>query len=175
MAEGFEESEIIIIVDILRRSGLTCDTFYFSKQFVKSMHGVYVKADQLFGEEINTYDMIVLPCGKLGGQHLTENEEVIKTVRYFNEKNKFIAAISTGIPSVEKAGVLTGKRVAEYSDSTDKLSNSNFIDQVVVDQNIITSQGPATAFPFAYKLAEVLGEDTEILRDRMLYTFAGGK
>jgi len=176
MAEGFEESETLIIVDILRRSGLTCDSFYFGNKLVKGMHGVYVEGDQPFSDEINTYDMIVLPGGRPGGQNLLENEEVIKTVRTFNTENKLIAAMCSGTLVLEKADVIAGKQVTGYTGYADKLTSAYFIDQVVVvDQNIITSQGPATPFPFAYKLAEILGKDTETVRERMLYTLAGGK
>ena len=37
MAEGYEEGETLTIVDILRRAGLTCDTFYFGDKLVKGM------------------------------------------------------------------------------------------------------------------------------------------
>ena len=58
----------------------------------------------------------------------------------------------------------------------EKLIGGIFIDEVVVsDKNIITSQGPATPYPFAYRIAEILGKDTTVLRERMLYNFAGGK
>jgi len=176
MAEGFEESETLIIVDILRRAELSCDTIYFGDKLVKGMHGVYVEGDQPFSDEINSYDMIVLPGGRPGGQNLLENEEVIKTVRKFNSENKLIAAMCSGTVVLEKADVITGKQVTGYTGYADKLTSAHFIDEVVVvDQNIITSQGPATPFPFAYKLAELLGKDTETLRERMLYPFAGGK
>ena len=45
----------------------------------------------------------------------------------------------------------------------------------MADQNLVTSQGPATGYPFAFKLAEVLGKDTAELRKRLMYDFAGGK
>ena len=45
----------------------------------------------------------------------------------------------------------------------------------MADKNMITSQGPATVYPFAYKLAEVLGKDVSVLKERMLYNFAGGR
>ena len=48
-------------------------------------------------------------------------------------------------------------------------------DIVVRDGSVITSQGPATPYPFAYKIAEALGVDTSGLKETMLYNFAGGK
>lgn len=68
MATGYEEGETLTIVDILRRAGLTCDTFYFEDKLVKGMHGIYVEGDKAFGEEVKEYDMIVLPGGRPGGR-----------------------------------------------------------------------------------------------------------
>ena len=42
-------------------------------------------------------------------------------------------------------------------------------DLVVTDGKLITSRGPASTFPFAYKLVEVLGGDAEALKNQMLY------
>lgn len=177
MAEGFEEGETLEIVDILRRAGIHCDTFSMTTdEFVKGMHGMMIKADKLFSKEIKYYDMLVLPGGRPGGENLRTNPEVIKLVQYFNEKNKYIAAMCSGTVVLSDAKVITGKKVTGYTGYADKLIDGIFEEKVVVsDQNIITSQGPATPFPFAYKLAEVLGKDTSIMREKMLYNFAGGK
>lgn len=176
MAEGYEEGETLTIVDILRRAELTCYTFYFGDKLVKGMHGMYIEGDKPFGEEIKNYDVIVLPGGRPGGQNLKENPEVIKMVQYFNDNNKYIGAMCSGTVVLSDAQVITGKKVTGYTGYAEKLIGGIFIDEVVVfDKNIITSQGPATPYPFAYKIAEVLGKDTTVLRERMLYNFAGGK
>ncbi|MGG0824094.1 DJ-1 family glyoxalase III [Paenibacillus turicensis] len=176
MAEGYEEGETLTIVDILRRADLTCHTFYFGDKLVKGMHGIYVEADHPFGEKIKEYDMIVLPGGRPGGQNLKENPEVIKMVQYFNEQGKYIGAMCSGTVVLSDAEVITGKRVTGYTGYAEKLIGGIFEEKVVVaDQNIVTSQGPATPYPFAYKIAEIFGKDTTTLRERMLYNFAGGK
>lgn len=176
MAEGFEEGETLTIVDILRRAGLTCHTFYFGDKLVKGMHGMYVEGDRAFGEEVKEYDMVVLPGGRPGGQNLKENPEVIKMVQYFNDNNKYIGAMCSGTVVLSDAKVIDGKKVTGYTGYAEKLIGGIFIDEVVVaDQNIVTSQGPATPYPFAYKIAEVFGKDTSVLREKMLYNFAGGK
>jgi protein deglycase len=176
MAEGYEESETLTIVDILRRAELTCHTFYFDNKLVKGMHGMYVEGDKAFGEEVKDYDMIVLPGGRPGGQNLKENPEVIKMVQYFNDHNKYIGAMCSGTTVLSDAKVIDGKRVTGYMGYAEKLIGGIFEEKVVVaDQNLVTSQGPATPYPFAYKIAEIFGKDTSVLRDRMLYNFAGGK
>lgn len=177
MAEGFEEGETLTVVDILRRAGIETSTFRFEDdEFVKGMHGMYIKSDKKFGQEIYDYDMIFLPGGRPGGANLLNNVDVIKLVQDFNKENKYIAAMCSGTVVLSEAKVIEGKNVTGYTGYEEKLIGGNFKHDVVVhDQNIITSQGPATPYPIAYKIAEILGKDTTVLRDRMLYNMAGGR
>lgn len=176
MAEGYEEGETLTIVDLLRRAGIECHTFSFGDEYVKGMHNMYIKADKLFSEEIKDYDMLVLPGGRPGGANLKANPEVISMVQYFNENNKYLAAMCSGTVVLSDAKVIDGKKVTGYTGYADKLIGGQFIDDVVVfDQNIVTSQGPATPYPFAFKIIEVFGKDTEVMKERLMYNFAGGK
>lgn len=135
-----------------------------------------IKADKAFGEEVKDYDVIVLPGGRPGGANLQANPQVIEMVQYFDRNGKYVAAMCSGTVVLSDAKVITGKKVTGYTGYAEKLIGGIFQDDVVVaDQNLITSQGPATPYPFAYKIAEVLGVDTGALRERMLYNFAGGK
>lgn len=176
MAEGFEEGETLTIVDVLRRLEIECHTFYFEEEFVKGMHGMMIKGDKKFSDEIKDYDMIVLPGGRPGGENLRNNEEVIKLVQYFNDSYKYIAAMCSGTIVLEKAQVSNGKRVTGYTGYEDKLKSGIFMnDVVVVDQNIITSQGPATVYPFVFQLAEIFGKNTSEIKKRLMYNEAKGK
>lgn len=177
MAEGYEESETLTIVDILRRLDIETTTFTFSDEFVKGMHNILIKADDKFGPKVLEYDVIVLPGGRPGGANLLKNPSVIKMVQDFNNTNgKYIAAMCSGTTVISEADVIKGKNVTGYTGYADKLIGAKFKNNVVVhDQNIITSQGPATPYPFAYKIAEVLGKDTTTLRESMLYNFSNGR
>lgn len=176
MAEGYEEGETLTIVDLLRRGGIECHTFSFHEEYVKGMHGMYVKADKIFGEEIKEYDVLVLPGGRPGGQTLRENPKVISMIRYFNEHHKYLGAMCSGTIALEVADVIKGKKVTGYTGYENKLLSGNFVDEVAVfDQNIITSQGPATPYPFAFKILEVLGKDVTEMKERLMYNFARGK
>jgi len=177
MAEGFEEGETVTVVDILRRAGLTCDLFAFTEGPVMGMHGMYVHPDKVFPSDVKSYDAIVLPGGRPGGQNLRENPAVIDLIREFDAQDgKLIAAMCSGVIALAQAGVVAGKKVTGYTGYAKKLPGAVFLDEVAVaDHNLVTSQGPATPYPFAYKIAEALGVDTSALRQRMLYTLAGGK
>lgn len=176
MAEGYEEGETLTIVDILRRAGIECHTFSFDDEYVKGMHNMYIKADKLFGEEVKDYDMLVLPGGRPGGANLKNNPEVISMVQYFNDHDKYLAAMCSGTIVLSDAQVIEGKKVTGYTGYAEKLIGGVFVDEVAVfDQNIVTSQGPATPYPFAYKICEVIGKDVSEMKERMMYNFAKGK
>lgn len=176
MAEGYEEGETLTIVDLLRRGNIECHTFSFKDEFVRGMHGMLVKADKIFNDEIKEYDMLVLPGGRPGGQNLRENPEVISLIQYFNDHGKYLGAMCSGTIALETANVIKGKKVTGYTGYEDKLVSGEFVHDVVAfDQNIITSQGPATPYPFAFKILEVLGKDVTELKERLMYNFARGK
>ena len=177
MAEGYEEGETLTIVDLLRRAEIECTTFSFNQEeYVKGMHGMYVKADQFFNDEIKNYDMIVLPGGRPGGMNLKNNPDVIAMVQYFNEHNQYIGALCSGTTVLEEAKVITNKKVTGYTNYQEKLPSGIFTDQLVeIDQNIVTSQGPATPYPFAFKIMEIFGVDPSYIKYRLMYDYAGGK
>ena len=176
MAQGYEEGETLTIVDLLRRANIECHTFGFGEEFVDGMHHIKVKADKVFNDEIKDYDVLVLPGGRPGGENLRKNDEVIQMVQYFNQQNKMIATMCSGTIVLSDAQVINGKKVTGYTGYQEKLHGGIFVDRVVVyDQNIITSQGPATPYPFAFQIIEAVGKDTTEMKERLMYNFAGGK
>ena len=177
MAEGYEEGETITIVDILRRAGAEVTTFCFSDdRFVKGMYGMYVQADEKFSDVVKDYDAIVLPGGRPGGANLLSDEDVIAMVQYFHSHDKYVCAMCSGTIVLSEAKVIDGVRVTGYTGYAEKLKGGIFVDEVAVsDQKIITSQGPATGYPFAFLIAEELGYDVSHLKEGMLYNLAKGK
>ena len=178
MKEGYEEGETFTIVDILRRLGIECTTFCFSEDlWVKGMHGMMIQADETFSDKVEEYDVVVLPGGRPGGANLTADPQVISLLKRWNEiPGKLLTALCSGTTVLAAAEVIEGKHMTGYTGYAEKLPGSIFEEVVAVaDQNLVTSQGPATGYPFAFKLAETLGYDTRIVRSRMMYDFAGGK
>lgn len=176
MAPGFEEGETVTIIDILRRAGLDCDSFGLGGQWISGMHGMRVMADKQFPDDIADYDMVVLPGGRPGGDNLRTNPEVIDLVKAYDTDGKWVGAMCSGTTVLAEAQVIAGKRVTGYVGYAEKMPGAVFLEDVAVtDANLVTSQGPATPYPFAYAIAEAFGVDTAPLRERMLYTYAGGK
>lgn len=174
LAEGFEEIEALTTVDVLRRAGFICDMISIAKEYVTGAHGVIVKSDKLISEELKEYDMIVLPGGMPGAVNLSECEYLINTLKEFDEnETKYIAAICASPAIVlSKAGIEKDRFITSYpgTDFENLLDDANYVEElVVVDKNLITSRGPATSMLFAYKLVEVLGKNSEDLKEGMLW------
>lgn len=174
LAEGFEETEALATVDVLRRAGIQCDTVSIKDEFVKSAHNVIVKADKIIGDDIENYDMVVCPGGLPGAEYLSKNDKVINVIRKFNKmENKYIAAICASPAMVlSAAGIEENRYITSYpgKEFRNLLNKANYVeDLVAVDGNLITSRGPATTLLFAYKLVDILGGDSNNLKEGMLW------
>ena len=167
LSNGFEEIEAVTPVDVLRRAGLSCDYYSIDGIEVEGAHGIVLKADYLLtdAEQLLNIDMIILPGGMPGAQHLAQNTIVQQLVREFDAQGKYIAAICAAPALVlGNSGIVAGRKVTCYPGMEHHFSDAIYCsDLVVVDKNIITSQGPGTAMMFAFELVKLLkGESTDI-------------
>lgn len=171
LAEGFEEIEALTVSDIMRRAEVKCDLVSIGGKKVQSSHGVTVEADKIFEENMD-YDLVVIPGGMPGATNLRDDERVIKFVKKQNKEGKLLGAICAGPIVLGRAGLTEGRNITSYPGYEDELPNCEYLEEaVVVDENIITSRGPATAMTFAYKLLEVLGYSHKVegISSGMLY------
>ena len=170
LANGFEEIEALTVVDVLRRANITCHMVGF-EDTVTGSHAIQVQADRVFDGNLSEYDMIVLPGGMPGSAHLRDNEQLITELQKFEKIGKKVAAICAAPIALNQAGLLEGRNFTCYDGVQEQISDGHYNKEtVVVDGNVITSRGPATALAFAYHLVETLGGDAESLRNGMLYT-----
>jgi len=157
LADGFEDVEALIPVDVLRRGGVEVVTVSTVEEslLVESAHGVQMVADALFDEcDFSDADLLFLPGGMPGASNLYEHEGVCEVVLAQHRQGRRVAAICAA-PAVVLAqlGVLDGRRATCYPGFEQLLSKAEYTgDLVTVDGHITTAEGPAAAFPFAYEL-----------------------
>ena len=171
LADGFEEIEALTVSDVMRRANITCDLISIKEMKDKSIQGLVVEADKLFSEDME-YDLVVIPGGIPGATNLRDDERVVKFVKKQNKEGKLIGAICAGPIVLGKAGITEGINMTSYPGYEDELPNCEYLEEaVVVDSNIVTSRGPATAMAFSYKLLEKLGceHQVEAISSGMLY------
>lgn len=168
-APGFEEGEALTIVDIIRRAGIHCDAVGLT-EFVTGGHDITVRSDVVLSEETADYDMIVLPGGYGGVDSMMGSELLLDVITKMNDKGKFVCAMCAAPVVLDKLGLLENRSFTAYKGYDKKISSGNFLeDKIVIDGNIVTSRGPATAYAFAYKLVELLGGDSLAVKNRMVY------
>lgn len=169
IAPGFEEGEALTIVDILRRANLQCDLVGFDKVVEGGQH-ISMMCDKVLSQDVIDYDMVILPGGYDGATNLRDSEEVISILQKMNEQGKYICAMCAAPIVLERANLLEGKNYTAYKGYDQKINQGHYLeDIVVVDGNIVTSRGPATAYAFAYRLVDLLGGDSLAVKTRMVY------
>ena len=170
LAEGFEEIEALTVVDVLRRANITCHMVGFEDR-VTGSHAIQVQADRVFDGDLSDYDMIVLPGGMPGSAHLRDNEQLIAELQKCEQVGKKVAAICAAPIVLNRAGLLKDKGFTCYDGVQEQIADGHYRKEtVVVDGQLTTSRGPATALAFAYNLVEQLGGDADALREAMLYS-----
>ena len=161
LADGFEETEALAPLDMMRRAKIEVKTVGVTGEFVTGSHGVTVKAD-LKPEEIsfNNIDGVVLPGGMPGTLHLKAHEGLADLIRKADKEGKLLAAICAAPTIYGEMGLLEGKNATCYPGMEDKLLGANWQEQpVVVDGNFVTSRGVGTAIAFALTLVTILKDE----------------
>ena len=163
LADGFEECEGLLVVDLLRRAGIHVITAsVMGRKEILSSHQVTLLADACAEEvDFRNADVVVLPGGMPGTTHLGENSIVCKQCTAF-AADKYVAAICAAPSVLAGLGLLVGKHATCHPAVEEKLSGAIVTGEpVTVDGNIITGQGLGAGIPFALKLTEILaGKET---------------
>jgi 4-methyl-5(b-hydroxyethyl)-thiazole monophosphate biosynthesis len=159
LADGFEETEAIAPIDMLRRAGLDVVTVGIKNDGVKSSHGVPVLCDMtdMQVELDERLEMIVLPGGMPGTLNLEANPVVQSAIDYCSANNIPIGAICAAPSILGKKGLLSGKEATCFPGFEKYLEGAKLSDKkVVTDGNITTAAGAGVAVEFGLKLVEVL-------------------
>ena len=167
LATGFEEIEAVTVIDLLRRAGIEVRTAALGLQRVTGSHDITVEADMLLDEaRTGDYDMIVLPGGMPGAEHLKQDARVIELLRQFAAEGRYTAAICAAPGVLAHAGLLEGRAATSFPGFLDASSAPGIrlvSEAVVTDGKVVTSRGPGTAMDFGLALIELL-EGPEVRR-----------
>jgi 4-methyl-5(b-hydroxyethyl)-thiazole monophosphate biosynthesis len=160
LAQGCEELEAVTIIDLLRRAGITVISASLDESPITASRGVKLIADTTLDKALQQeFDMVVLPGGMPGAQHLEDDPRLTELLKKMTNSGKFTAAICAAPKVLAKHGLLSGKTATSYPGFLDQMnlpdvSYSN--DTVVQDGKVITSRGPGTAMDFSLHLIELL-------------------
>lgn len=175
LATGFEDIEALIPLDVLRRGGVETITVSITgSRDVVSAHGVTMKADMLFEDtDLSDADLLMLPGGMPGATNLNEHEGLKKALLEHDKKGKTVAAICAAPLVLGGLGLLKGRKATCYPGFESYLTGAEYTRALcTVDGNIVTGEGPAAAFPYAFTLLATLKNEAtaQAIADGMRYT-----
>jgi 4-methyl-5(b-hydroxyethyl)-thiazole monophosphate biosynthesis len=160
LAPGFEEMEAVTVIDVLRRCGIKVTVAGLLSDLVEGAHNIKIMPDKAIEQvHMRDFDAIVLPGGSPGFTNLRRDERVLHIIKRTSDSGKLVTAICAAPVVLSDAGVLKNRKCTIYpgmESEVEKDSGKVLDDFVVVDGNVITSRGPATALLFALKIAERL-------------------
>lgn len=160
LAQGCEELEAVTIIDLLRRAGVEVITAGLDAQPVRGSRGTVLIPDTTLDKVVaRDFDMIVLPGGLPGADHLDRDARLHELLTRTAAANRYVAAICAAPKVLASSGLLNNRKATSFPGVLDKLSipGLDYREEAVVqDGKIITSRGPGTAMDFALVLIELL-------------------
>lgn len=162
LAEGVEEMEAVIVIDVFRRAGWQVDVVGLKPGEVTASRGVRLVPDTTWDRiDPSSYDVIALPGGNGGTKHLMEDVRVLEALRCHYAAGRITAAVCAAPLVLQKAGIIEGKRATCHPGAAAHLTRAVRSDEAVVhDGALVTSRGPGTTFAFALAIvARVDGDE----------------
>lgn len=160
LAEGCEELEAVTLIDLLRRADVEVVTAGLAGGPVTCSRGTVIVPDTPLEEvKDQTFDMVVLPGGLPGADHLQADPRIVDLLQRHAREGAYTAAICAAPKVLASAGLLTGKRATCYPGVLDAVAlDSTHVTQsaVEIDGKVLTSRGPGTAMDFSLTLIEQL-------------------
>lgn len=158
LAPGFEEIELVTVVNILRRAEVEVTIAGTTPDPVLGRSRIQVVADVSIDEVTGFgFDLIVLPGGQPGTQNLASDTRVKQILSNAAEEKGYISAICAAPSILAAYGYLTGKKATSHPSVIPEMVSVEYSeDLVVVDGRWVTSRAAGTAMVFAFKLVELL-------------------
>ena len=159
LGTGFEETEAIAPLDLLRRAGVEVMTVGVNGKIIKGSHKIGVEADIALSEmDLTNLEMIILPGGLGGVASVRASEEAMNVLKFAWDNGKYVAAICAGPTVLADLGITAGMNATCYPGCEGGMGSA-FVDSeaaCVQDEKLITGASAGCAIPFGLMLVEAL-------------------
>lgn len=158
LGTGFEETEAIAPLDLLRRAGLKVLTVGLNGKTIYGSHGIGVEADITIDElDLTDLEMVILPGGLGGVASIKACEKAMDAIRFAYENGKYTAAICAGPTILAQLGITDGKQATCYPGCETQMGSAIMVEAAAVtDGKVITGTSAGCAVPFGLALIAVL-------------------
>ena len=163
LGTGFEETEAIAPLDLLRRAGVEVKTVGLNGKVIYGSHGIGVEADMEISQiDLKDLEMIILPGGLGGVASIRGCQAAMDAVRYAYENGKYTAAICAGPTVLADLGIVDGKNATCYPGCEGQMGVANMVEAAAVtDGKLITGTSAGCAVPFGLALITALKGQVE--------------
>ena len=173
LGTGFEETEAIAPLDLLRRAGVTVQTVGLNGKVVYGGHGIGIETDIEIGQlDLTGLEMVIIPGGLGGVASIRACQEAMDALKFAADNGKFVGAICAGPTVLADLGITDGKNATCYPGCESGMGSANMMAgaAAVRDGNIITGTSAGTAIPFGLALIEALKgpETAEQIRSQIV-------
>ncbi|MBQ3107016.1 MAG: DJ-1/PfpI family protein [Firmicutes bacterium] len=158
LGTGFEETEAIAPLDLLRRAGLKILTVGLNGKTIFGSHKIGVEADITIDElDLTDLEMVILPGGLGGVASIKACEKAMEAIRFAYENDKYTAAICAGPTILAQLGITDGKKATCYPGCEDQMGSAIMVEAAAVtDGKVITGTSAGCAVPFGLALIAAL-------------------
>ena len=158
LGTGFEETEAIAPLDLLRRAGLKVLTVSLNGKTVYGGHGIGVEADiEIDQLDLTDLEMVILPGGLGGVASIRGCEKAMEAIRFAYENGKYTAAICAGPTILAELGITDGKKATCYPGCEEQMGSAIMVEAAAVtDGKVITGTSAGCAVPFGLALIAAL-------------------
>ena len=164
LGTGFEETEAVAPLDLLRRADVPVMTVGLNGKTVYGSHNIGIEADITLDEmDLTDLEMIILPGGLGGVASCRACEPAMEALRFAWENGKFVAAICAGPTVLADLHITDGKQATCYPGCEAGMGSALVADNAacVRDGKLITGTSAGCAIPFGLELIAALkGQET---------------
>ncbi len=166
LGTGFEETEAIAPLDLLRRAGVEVATVGLNGKTITGSHGIPVVADMEIGEaDLSDAEMLILPGGLGGVASIRACRPAMEAIQKAWNDGKFVAAICAGPTVLGDLGIPNGRSATCYPGCESGMGSARMVNAAAVrDGKLITGTSAGCAIPFGLKLIEALKGEAEAQR-----------
>lgn len=159
LGNGFEETEAIAPLDLLRRAGVEVLTVGISDKMVTSSHKVKIEADLTIGEmDLTQMEMVIIPGGLGGVASLRACPQALDALKFGWDNGKYVAAICAGPTVLADLGITDGLKATCYPGHERNMGTAIMQDgaAAVIDGRLITGTSAGCSIPFGLALVSAL-------------------
>lgn len=173
LGTGFEETEAIAPLDLLRRADVEIQTVGLNGKIIYGGHGIGIEADIEIGQlDLTNLEMVVIPGGLGGVASIRGCQAAMDALKFAADNGKFVGAICAGPTVLADLGITDGKNATCYPGCESGMGAANMIAgaAAVRDGKVITGTSAGTAIPFGLALIEALKgpETAELIRNQIV-------